>query len=88
MDPIKSNLGLKQSCPLSPTMFNLYIDDIEDIFNAQCNPVTISDTKISHFLYADDLVLLSLSSEGLNRSLEKNSDYATTKSLVSKKVNQ
>ena len=63
-------------------MFNLYIDDIKDIFDAQCNPVTITDTKISHFLYADDLVLVSLSPEGLQRSLDKISDYATTKSLT------
>jgi hypothetical protein len=82
LDPIKSNLGLKQGCPLSPMMFNLYIDDIKDIFDEQCDPVTITDTKISHFLYADDLVLVSLSPEGLQRSLDKISNYAITKSLT------
>ena len=82
LDPIESNLGLKQGCPLSPMMFNLYIDDMKDIFDAQCDPVTITDTNISHFLYADDLVLVSLSPEGLQRSLDKISDYATTKSLT------
>ena len=82
LDPIKSNLGLKQGYPLSPMMFNLYIDDIKDIFDAQCDPVTITDTKISHFLYADDLVVVSLSPEGLQRSLDKISNYATTKSLT------
>ena len=29
LDPIKSNLGLKQGCPLNPMIFNLYIDDEE-----------------------------------------------------------
>ena len=82
LDPIESNLGLKQGCPLSPMMFNLYIDDMKDIFDAQCDPVTITDTNTSHFLYADDLVLVSLSPEGLQRSLDKISDYATTKSLT------
>ena len=82
LDPISSNLGLKQGCPLSPMLFNLYIDDIKDVFDDNCNPVTITDTKISHFLYADDLVLVSLSPEGLQRSLDKISVYAREKSLT------
>ena len=82
LDPISSNLGLKQGCPLSPMMFNLYIDDIKDVFDSQCDPVTITDTKICHFLYADDLVIVSLSPEGLQRSLDKTSDYALKKSLT------
>ena len=82
LDPIKSNLGLKQGCPLSPILFNLYIDDIKDIFDEQCDPVTITDTKISHFLYADDLVLVSLSPGGLQRSLDRVSEYSLGKSLT------
>ena len=82
LDPINSNLGLKQGCPLSPMLFNLYIDDVKDIFDAQCDPVTITDTDISHFLYADDLVLVSLSQEGLQRSLDKISEYSQKKSLT------
>ena len=76
LDPITSNLGLKQGCPLSPMLFNLYIDDVKEIFDAQCEPVTITDTNISHFLYADDLVLISLSPEGLQRSLDKISEFS------------
>ena len=82
LDPIKSTLGLKQGCPLSPMLFNLYIDDVKDIFDDHCDPVTITDTKISHFLYADDLVLVSLSPEGLQRSLDKVSEYSARKSLT------
>ena len=76
LDPISSNLGLKQGCPLSPMLFNLYIDDVNDIFDDQCDPVTLTDTNISHFLYADDLVLVSLTPEGLQRSLDKVSAYS------------
>ena len=69
LDPISSNLGLKQGCSLSPMMFNLYIDDIKDVFDSQCDPVTITDTEISHFPYAHDLVIVSLSPEGLTKHL-------------------
>ena len=65
LDPIGSNLGLKQGCPLSPMLFNLYIDDIKDVFGEHCDPVPLADVKINHFLYADDLVLLSQSRTGL-----------------------
>ena len=56
--PINSNLGLKQGCPLSPMLFNLYIDDIDKIFDNSCDPISIQHETFSHFLYADDLVII------------------------------
>ena len=55
---------------------------IKYIFDENCAPVTITDTKISHFLYADDLVIVSLTPEGLQNSLDKISEYAKQKSLT------
>ena len=82
LDPINSNLGLKQGCPLSPMLFNLYIDDIKNIFEPECDPIKIQDENLYHFLYADDLVLLSNSAKGLQRSLDKLGDYADNKCLT------
>ena len=79
---IKSNLGLKQGCPLSPILFNLYIDDIKEIFDDTCEPITIQDTKLNHFLYADDLVILSESKDGLQRCLDKASHFSKMKHLT------
>ena len=81
LDPISSNVGLKQGCPLSPMLFNIYIDDIINIFNDKCDPVTLQGKKISHFLYADDLIILSTSENGLQTGLDKLHDFAFKKHL-------
>ena len=65
VDPIRSFLGLKQGCVLSPILFNLLIDDIKEVFNRQCDPVLLFDTFMNHLLYADDLIMMSNSVEGL-----------------------
>ena len=80
--PIKSNLGLKQGCPLSPMLFNLYIDDINGIFDDECDPIHIQNTKINHFLYADDLVILSESKTGLQKCIDQVSNFANIKHLT------
>ena len=82
LDAIDSNLGLKQGCPLSPMLFNIYIDDIGDIFDNQCEPVIMLGKNINHFMYADDLILLSLSKEGLQRCLNKLQDFSNRKHMT------
>ena len=81
LTPIDSNLGLKQGCPLSPMLFNLYIDDISCIFNEHCHPIELQGTKISHFLYADDLVIISHTEEGLQNALNNLHAYSGRKFL-------
>ena len=79
---IRSNLGLKQGDPLSSMLFNIYIDDVDDIFDDMCNPIELQNEKINHFLYADDLSVISTSNEGLQRCLDKINDYAKAKNLT------
>ena len=81
LDAIESNIGLKQGCPLSPLLFNLYIDDISNIFDKHCEPISIQGESISHLLYADDLILVSKSKEGLQRCLDKLQVFADLKHL-------
>ena len=81
LDALNSNLGLKQGCPLSPILFNLYIDDIEYIFDEQCDPIEFQRIHLNHFLYADDLVIISSTEEGLQKSLDNLYSYSMKKSL-------
>ena len=82
LTPIDSNLGLKQGCPLSPMLFNLYIDDISDIFDDQCHPIEMQGMKLNHFLYADDLVIISHTEEGLQTALDNLHEYSGKKCLA------
>ena len=75
LNPIASNVGLKQGCPLSPLLFNIFIEDVSTIFNDNCDPVELHDIEINHLLYADDLVILSKSASGLAKSLENLDRY-------------
>ena len=79
---ITSNLGLKQGCPLSPVLFNIFIDDIKFIFDDSCDPIDFQETKINYFLYADNLVLISLSKEGIQNCLNKLDEYAKANKLT------
>ena len=69
--------GVRQGCPMSPILFNLYINDIFGIAN-NGNEIGLSleeGTKINALMYADDLILLSETKEGLQTKLDKLKDY-------------
>ena len=89
MEVIDSNLGLKQGCPLSPILFNIYISDLEPYLRDPGSDITLHDTAISHFLYADDLVIIANSKEGLQKKLDGLGLFAKEKDLtVNKKKSQ
>ena len=70
--PFKSLVGLKQGCNLSPTMFNIFINDFVDMLNRDNYEAPfLQNMQVSCLLYADDLILISDSEKGLQNSLDK-----------------
>ena len=71
-----SNKGIKQGDTLSSTLFNLFINDLPEIFKFDYNnPVTVGDTDISCLKYADDLVIMSTSPISLQKCITKLEEY-------------
>ena len=68
---------MRQGCVLSPALFNLFLNDLPLQLNCpEADAFLLPDgTKLSCLLYADDLVLLSHSQQGLQNSLDKLSTF-------------
>ena len=63
--------GVIQGCPLSPHLFNLYLEWVIRMALANYEGgIDIGGTKISSMRYADDIVLVAESKEELQRMVE------------------
>ena len=69
------NSGIKQGDGLSPLLFNIFINDLNNIFGPSCDPVELGKDKINNLLYADDLLIISKSQKGLQNSLDNLQSY-------------
>lgn len=69
-DTFDISIGLRQGCNLSPQLFNAYINDLPNLLKrAECDPVTLNGLKVNILSYADDMLILSKSPQGLQKSL-------------------
>ena len=68
-DIVHSTIGVKQGCPLSPTLFGMYIDEVSDYIDREGDRgAQLAGTWIPLLLYAaNDIVLISESPEGMQR---------------------
>ena len=67
--------GVRQGCPLSPILFNIYVNEIFNLVNENNDSnIFLGDTKVNALMYADDLILLSETKEGLQNLANKVND--------------
>ena len=52
-------------------LFNLFINKLPEIFDKSCDPVKLGSLDVNSLLWADDLVILSSSEKGLQKSIDK-----------------
>jgi hypothetical protein len=62
--------GVAQGCPLSPLLFSLFINDIAVEIKEKGGGVQYGGVRVSLLMYADDMVLLADSKEGLQESID------------------
>ena len=67
--PIIDQLGVHQGGNASPTLLRTYLADLCEYLTKHVG-LCISDTIVAHLLWADDLVLISDSEQGLQKQLD------------------
>ncbi len=74
---------MRQGCPLSPLLFNLYIGGLDKwIRNNQDGGVTVGRHKVYLLAYADDIVLLAVNAKEMQNMINHLGKYLKRKTLI------
>ena len=81
-ETFNTNVGVRQGDCLSPTLFNIFINDVVDeISSKECMPASVNDIQLPCLLYADNLVIFSETATGLQNALSNLEAYCNKWSL-------
>ena len=80
--PFKPNKGVRQGCVLSLLLFNIFLADLQKELDSCNDNVKLGGNKeLSCLLWADDILILSESGDGLQRKLNTLGIYCTNNKL-------
>ena len=68
--------GLKQGCCLSPILSSIFQNDLHEIVDVnECHAIQLGSLELNSVSWADDLVLMSSSRQGLQNCLKRLEEY-------------
>jgi len=82
--PVEINKGVRQGCPLSPTLFNIYLDEIitkwqnQDVIGIKLS----KNRQLSTMLFADDQVIVADTEDNLQKVAYKLNQIITEYGLT------
>ena len=69
------HLGVKQGDNLNPNLFKIFINDLPDYLDNSSDSIILNERILNCLMYADDVILLSETAEGLQNCLDKLNKY-------------
>ena len=71
------SLGVRQGCNLTPTLFNIFINDIRNIFTG-IKGFRVGESKVNFQLYVNHLIVVCKSGKNLQTCLDRLEGYTET----------
>ena len=75
-------MGVKQGCKLSPLLFNIFLSDLPQLFDEDIKSTNPILDHLSSLFWADDIVLISETEDGMHRMLKTLEKYCEKNELT------